>query len=109
MFELSGQTYERGLVAQSRTLLAYRLEPEDRRFQRLVGVDERAGSSGSVVFRVLIDNQERWKSQPLSSRDAPQLIDVDVTGGEFLILDTGFGERGNVRDLADWVEARLVR
>jgi hypothetical protein len=109
LFELSGQIFDRGIGAQSRTLLAYRIEPGDRRFQALVGVDQRAGPLGSVVFRVLVDGTERFASQPLSNRDAPQPIDVDVSGGKFLILDTGFGDRGNVRDFADWVEARLVR
>jgi hypothetical protein len=109
LFSLAGQVYDRGLGTQSRTLLAYRIEPGDRRFQALVGVDERAGPSGSVVFRVLVDKQQRFKSQPLSHRDAPQAIDVDLTGGKFLILDTDFGERGNIRDFANWVEARLVR
>ncbi len=54
-FQLAGQTYDRGIGTQSRTLMAYRIEPGDRRFQALVGVDERAGPLGSVVFRVLID------------------------------------------------------
>jgi NPCBM/NEW2 domain len=109
LFELAGQTYDRGIGAQSRTLLAYPIEPGDRRFQALVGVDERAGPLGSVVFRVLVDKEVRYKSQPLSHRDAPQAIDLDLTGGKFLILDTDFGDRGNIRDLADWVEARVVR
>jgi NPCBM/NEW2 domain-containing protein len=109
LFELSGQIFDRGIGAQSRTLLAYRIEPGDRRFQALVGVDGRAGPLGSVVFRVLVDQKERFKSEPVSNRDAPQSIDVDVSGGKFLILDTSFGDRGNVRDLADWVEARMVR
>ncbi len=109
LFRLSGQLFDRGIGAQSRTLLAYRLEPGDLRFQALVGVDERAGPLGSVVFRVLVDNQERWKSPPMTDRDAPRAIDLDVSGGKFLILDTEFGDRGNVRDLADWVEARLIR
>ena len=108
-FELAGQTFDHGIGAQSRTLLAYELEAGDRRFQALVGVDQRAGPLGSVVFRVLVDSKERFKSPPLSSRDTPQSIDVDVSGGKYLILDTDFGDRGNVRDLADWVEARLVR
>ena len=73
-------------------------------------MDERAGPSGSVVFRVLVDKEERFKTtHPLSHRDLPQAIDVDLTGGKFLILDTDFGERGNIRDLANWVEACLVR
>jgi hypothetical protein len=109
LFELSGRSFEHGIGTQSRTLLAYRIEPSDRRFQALVGVDQRAGPLGSVVFRVLVDEKERFKSPPLSYRDAPQAIDVDVAGGKYLILDTSFGERGDVRDFADWVEARLLR
>ena len=46
-----------GWVTQSRTLLAYKLKPGDRRFQTTVGVDDRAGPLGSVVFRVLADGK----------------------------------------------------
>jgi len=108
-FQLAGQSYARGIGAQSRTFLVYAIEPGDRRFQALVGVDERAGPLGSVVFRVLVDDQERFKTLPLTDRDPPRSIDLDVTGGKYLILATEFGDRGDVRDLADWVEARLIR
>ncbi len=106
---LSGQDFDRGIGTQSRTLLAYRIEPGDRRFQAQVGVDDRAGPLGSVVFRVLVDSTERAVTPTLSARDAPRSIDVDVSGGKLLILITEFGERGGVRDLADWVEARIIR
>lgn len=108
-FLLAGQLYDRGLGTQTRTLLAYKLEPGDRRFQALVGVDDRAGPQGSVVFRVLVDNQERFTSPPLAARDMPQAIDIDVAKAKVLILISEFGERGEVRDLADWIEARVVR
>ncbi len=94
---------------QSTTLAAYRLQPGDRRFQALVGVDERAGPLGSVVFRVLVDGNERFKTPAMTDHDSPRGIDVDVAGGKYLILATEFGDRGDVRDLADWVEARMIR
>lgn len=106
---LSGREYDRGLGTQSRTLLAYRLEPGDLRFQALVGLDDRAGPLGSVVFRVLVDGKERFASPPLSARDEPRAVDVDLAGAKLLILATEFGDRGGVRDLADWVEARVIR
>jgi hypothetical protein len=109
LFQLSGQSFDRGIGTQSRTLLAYQIEPGDRRFQALVGVDERAGPLGNVVFRVLLDGRERFKSPPLSDRDLPRPIDLDLGGAKFLILITEFGGRGSVRDLADWVEARVIR
>lgn len=108
-FRLQGVEYDRGLGAQSRTLLAYRLEPGDRRFQALVGVDDRAGPLGSVVFKARVDNREVFLSPPMAAGDPPQAIDVDLSGATTLILFTEFGERGGVRDLADWVEARIIR
>jgi hypothetical protein len=105
---LAGQSYDRGLGTQSRTVLGYRLRPGDRWFQALVGLDDRAGPLGSVVFRVLVDKVEKYKSPPMSARDTPRPVDVDVRGGKGVILITEFGERGDVRDVADWVEARLV-
>ncbi len=90
-------------------MLAYKLKPGDRRFQALVGVDDRAGPLGSVVFRVLTDRTPRVTTPAMSCRDAPLAIDVDISGAKLLILITEFGERGDVRDLADWVEARIIR
>lgn len=106
---LGGQTYDRGLGTQSRTLLAYRLAPGDLRFQATVGLDEGAGPLGSVVFRVLVDGREKFSTPPMTVHDVPKSVDVDVKGGKVLILVTEFGERGEVRDYADWVEARLIR
>jgi NPCBM/NEW2 domain len=108
-FRLSGQDYDRGIGTESRTMLAYRVEPEDKRFQVLVGLDDRAGPLGSVVFRVLVDRVERFRSPAMSVRDAPLAVDLDIAGAKSLILITEFGARGGVRDLADWVEARFVR
>lgn len=107
--QLGSEVYDRGLGTQSQTLIAYRIEPGDRRFQALVGIDHRAGPLASVVFRVLVDREERFNSKLMSELDAPRRVDIDLTGGHVLILETQFGDRGNVRDLADWVEARLVR
>jgi hypothetical protein len=107
--QLSGQVYERGIGTQSRTLLAYKLKPGDRRFRAKVGVDDRAGPLGSVVFRLLTDGKERFATPPMSARDEPKAVDVDLTDAKLLILITEFGERGDVQDLADWVEARIIR
>jgi hypothetical protein len=108
-FLLGGQAYDRGLGTQSQTLLGYRLKPGDRRFQALVGVDDRAGPLGSVVFRVLTDLHPRVTTPAMTCRNAPVEIDIDISEAKLLILATEFGERGDVRDLADWVEARIIR
>lgn len=106
---LGGRQYDRGIGTQSRSYLVYGLEPGVRRFQATVGVDDRAGPLGSVVFRVVVNGKDVYASPPMSAREAPRAVDVDVSGAKTLVLITDFGERGGVRDHADWVEARLVR
>ncbi len=106
---MGGVRYDRGLGTLPRSLLAFRLDPSDQRFQAVVGLDERAGELSSVVFRVLVDGQERFASPPTSRRDAPVPVDVNVSGAQLLILVTEFGDRGDVQDVADWAEARLIR
>jgi len=106
---LGGKLYDHGLGTQSRTYLVYRLEPGVQRFQAIVGVDDRAGPLGSVVFRVVVDGKETYASPSMSVRDTPRAIDLGVAGAKSLVLITDFGERGEVRDHADWVEARLIR
>jgi hypothetical protein len=106
---LGGRAYDRGIGTQSRTYLAYRLEPGMLRFQALIGLDDRAGALGSVVFRVVVDGQDRFTSPAMTARDAPRALDVDIKGAKTLVLVTDFGDRGDVRDHADWVEVRLIR
>ncbi len=106
---LGGRTYERGLGTQSRTLLVYKLEPGSKQFQALIGVDDRAGPLGNVVFKVQGDKKTLYTSSPMVAGEPPRAINLDLNGVGFLILITEFGDRGDVQDHADWVEARITR
>ena len=106
---LGGRTFDRGLGTQSRSYLVYALEPGLKRFQALVGVDDRAGPLGSVVFRVVVNGKEAFATPPMSVRETPRPIDLDIRGAKTLVLITDFGDRGEVRDHADWADARLIR
>jgi len=106
---LGGKAYDRGIGTQSRSYVAYRLDPGVKRLRATVGVDDRAGPLGSVVFRVIVDREVRFESPPMSVRDTPRALDLDLDGAKTLVLVTDFGERGEVRDHGDWAEARLIR
>ncbi len=72
------KTYDRGVGAQTHTLLAYKLGRGYARFQATVAVDDSAGRLGNVVFRVLADSKVKFASAKLSARDTPIDVDVDV-------------------------------
>lgn len=105
---LRGQPYDHGLGMQSRTLVAYKLDGSAKRFQARIGLDDRAGQLGSVVFRVRLDRETVFESAPLTEGDAPKDIDLPIGAAQILILEADYGDRGDVRDFADWVDARLI-
>lgn len=103
-----GRLYLKGVGMHSASRLTWRLDSTYRRFDAAVAIDESAGPRGSVVFRVFVDSEERYRS-PVVRGGAPAIpVSVDVTGGRRLSLVVDFADRGDELDHADWLDARLV-
>jgi hypothetical protein len=107
---LTGSTYDRGVGMHSHSRLTYAVPKGCRRFEALVGLDDRTGRQGSVRVRVLADGK------PLDLGDdreltagAPRSVGVDVSGAKELTLEVDFGRGGPVQDHVDWVDARFVK
>ncbi len=106
---LRGRRYRKGIGVHSRSELTYTLNGEYRLFRAVVGVDDNTGGGGSVVFRVLVDGQEKFRSEPLTGNSAPATIQIPLDGAKELTLITDFGAFGDVLDHADWADALLIR
>ncbi len=107
---LLGRTYERGIGMSSRTVLAYPLQSDEERFLVRVGLDDRAGALGGAICRVRLDSTVVWESDgPIVVGAEPIDVDVPLGNATYLLLETDYGTRGNVRDHVDWVDPRLVR
>lgn len=108
---LAGSTYDKGLGVHSQSTLTYDLAPGYRRFQALVGLDDRTGRGGSVRIRVLVDGKPRdlgWDKE-LTLTDGARPVDLDVQGAKELTLIVEFGRGGDVQDHVNWADARLIR
>ena len=78
------------------------------RFQALVGLDDSAGPLGSVVFRVLVDGRAAVR---LAADVGPRHTEIDrhrPDGGQSPDPGDRVRRTGEVRDFADWVEARII-
>lgn len=108
---LGGGTYDRGLGMHSASRLSFDLGGNYRRFEALVGLDDRTGRGGSVRVGVLVDGKPRdlGTTGDLTAKNGPLPIRVDVRGARELTLVVEFGRRLDVEDHVNWADARLIK
>jgi hypothetical protein len=108
---LAGATYARGLGLHSQSRVSYDLAGKYRRFEALVGLDDHDGRDGSVRIRLLADGKplELRPDRELTAAGPPLAIGVSVEGVRELTLVVEFGRNGNVGDVVNWADARLLR
>lgn len=103
-------TYARGLGLHSHSRVSYRLAGAYKRFEALVGLDPKTGRQGSARISVLADGKALdLGGAELDERRPSLAFNVSVAGVKELVLDVGFGKRGDVQAHVNWVEARLVQ
>ena len=105
---LNSKTYTQGIGVNSFSGVEYRLGAIASRFQSDIGVDDTAGTRGSVVFHVLADGTEVFNSGVMTGGMAHQSINLDVTGVNRLTLGVDDAGDGINYDDADWAGALVV-
>lgn len=116
LLRCAGRLYMKGLGVHSAARLVYDLSAgpvaganwTPGHFVASVGIDDSTDGGGCVQFRVLVDGQERYASPMVRGGDRPLPISVDVSGGRRLELIVDYGDRADVLDHADWLDARLT-
>jgi hypothetical protein len=106
---LDGRRYHRGLGMHARSALSYALDGAFDRFAATIGVDDAVGNEGRVRFLVHLDGKQIYESAEMRGGRPPEVIRLDVTGGQTLTLAVAFAGNADVGDWADWADARLIR
>ena len=103
-----------GIFAEIGDILppAQRIEPAVE--FALEPIDQAAGLSGSVVFKVLLEGgagqwSVAYQSPIIRGGDAPLPVTVDLKGSTRMALLVDFADRGDECDYANWLQARLVK
>ncbi|WP_457767691.1 NPCBM/NEW2 domain-containing protein [Cyanobium sp. ULC084] len=105
---LNGTTYAKGLGVHASSSLTYALGGSYSRFQSFIGVDDYALNQGSVIFRVLADGTERFRSGILTGASATQSVDLNVAGVQTLQLIVENADGSTRSDHANWADAKLI-
>ena len=103
----AGKTYEKFIVAHAPSRLVYRLPENATRLTAAVGLTDSSGGHGSVVFKVLGDGRELFRSETISGRSELVAVDVGLKGVRKLELIVGDAGNGNGLDHSAWFEPKL--
>lgn len=106
---LGGVEYAKGLGVHSRSDITFATDGKYAQFAAVIGIDDCARPRGNVVFRVLADDREAFTSGPVTGRDEPRPIVVDIRGAKRVRLIVEYGEELDLGDHADWAHARFIR
>ena len=110
---VDGHTYGKGLGVHSRCVLTYRVPEGMTRFHAKVGVDDEVrtlGVRGDVDIRVHSDEVELFKREGIRRGGPPESLGVlEVTPGNLLTLEVGFGKGLFIGDRVDWLCAVFMK
>jgi hypothetical protein len=105
---IGGNEYARGLGAHANGTITLQLDGKYETLEAEIGVQTQLNHIGSVVFRVLGDGEELFRSDVMKGGQQARKIRVSVKGFRNLVLaleDAGDGIEG---DAGNWAEARLI-
>jgi len=105
--------YLKTVAMHSAARATYKLDGTHKRFAASVAVDDAADGGGSVAFRVYLRIGDFWQtayaSRMVRGGDSPRHIAVDLADARELTLVVDYADRGDERDYANWLDARLER
>jgi len=105
---INGHVFEHGLGTHAVSTFKIRLYGHATRFHALCGVDDNAKSNiASVVFHVVGDGKELWKSPRMTWKQNAVSVDVSLNGIKTLYLTVDDADNGIDYDHGDWADATI--
>ena len=105
---LDGKSYTKGIALASRSTVIYKLPPQSRRLQAIVGIDDACGDRGHVMLTVSGDGRQLFQTT-LTGHAGPQTIDLEVNRVSQLRILVDFGEQMDIGDQVNLCEARVTK
>jgi NPCBM/NEW2 domain-containing protein/beta-galactosidase-like protein/alpha-galactosidase-like protein len=105
---IDGVGYAKGLGTNSISSVVIAIPAGCTSFSSDVGVDDSAGSKGSVTFSVLADGTQVASTGVMRGGQPAQHLSANVSGVSQLTLNVGDAGDGNGHDNGDWGGAELM-
>ena len=105
------QTYDFGLGTHSYSEIKYDLAGKYTRFEAIVGLDSQDGKQGNVNVYIYLDGKQISlpKLMKLNAARGGVSVILDVSQARELVLRVDYGTGGDVQDVVNWADARLIQ
>ncbi len=104
---IAGKVFPRGVGTHAISSLWVEVNGAER-FTASVGVDDAAGGTASVEFRVIADGRRLFESGVMKPGTAAKPVDLDVKGAKLLLLQVTDASDGVNFDHGNWAEAKFA-
>lgn len=105
---VAGEKFDNGFGTHAESFLYIELNGKGETFTAKVGLDDETAPHGSVVFKVIGDENVLWESGLMTSGLKAKECSVNLKGIKELVLKVEDGEDGINYDHADWANAKIV-
>lgn len=105
---IGGNTFRKGLVVHSKTMVRYPLHASYRRLQLTAGLEQDAGPLGKAVLQFLVD-EKLVKELIISADSAPIDVEIDVENARHLTIVVDYGLLADLGDHVALGNARLLK
>ncbi len=106
---LGGKSHKHGVGMVPRTRLTFDLGGRYDLFEAVLGIDDRGGPQAHALFRVLVDGQVAFASEPLTLGAPPVPVRVELHRCQRLALEVDFGKNYDLGDYCVFADARVVQ
>ncbi len=106
LLQIGESQFAKGLGHHANGSITLLTDGQYESFDAEIGIQPCSG--GSVIFRVIVDGQERFTSEVLRSGGGPKSVHVPLAGAREVRLEARDAGDGISCDMANWAEARLT-
>lgn len=109
VLSVGGTRYARGLGAHANSSIVYDISDYDfEEFSAVIGIDDKAGNRGSVIYKVYVDGVLSYESGVVRGSDESIQISIPLSSShnEVRLEATDAGD-GNGYDHANWADAKF--
>jgi len=106
--KIGGQSFKYGMASRTEGLFKFDFRGDAQKFHAVVGLDDASDRNSTVLFSVLADNKEVFRSPVMVHGSKAIKVDIDLKQVRHLSINISNGGKGQYADRAGFADAFIL-